>query len=204
MASMTSMRTWARGVAVLGATAAILASALPAATADLSLPLIPAATTRPAPPLPTNFLWGVASAGFQVEGHTPDSNWSRYVAKKSSDDPVGNADDFYDRYASDIALAKAMGVKVYRISIEWARLEPQPGVYDPAAWAFYDNVVAAIHAAGMRPMLTIDHWVYPGWEASLGGWARPGMVDDWLANAKLVVDRYKSYDPLWVTINEPV
>lgn len=205
MRTMTSVRTWVRRAAVAGVTAAALTGVLPSATADLSLPLIPTTTaTKPAPALPTNFLWGVASAGFQVEGHTPDSNWSRYVATKSTDDPIGNADDFYDRYTSDIALAQQMGVKVYRISIEWARLEPQPGRYDPAAWAFYDRVVAAIRAAGMRPMLTIDHWVYPGWEASLGGWSRAGMVDDWLANAKLVVDRYKTYDPLWVTINEPV
>ena len=71
------------------------------------------------------------------------------------------------------------------------------------AWAFYDHVIAAIKAAGMRPMITLDHWVYPGWEAAQGGWSRPGMLTDWLANAKRVVDRYASYDPLWVTINEP-
>ena len=52
-------------------------------------------------------------------------------------------------------------------------------------------------------MITLDHWVYPGWEADKGGWARPGMVADWLANARKVVDRYASYDPLWVTFNEP-
>ena len=55
----------------------------------------------------------------------------------------------------------------------------------------------------MRPMITIDHWVYPGWEADLGGWKRAGMVDDWLKNARYVVDRYAQYDPIWITINEP-
>lgn len=165
------------------------------------------ATTTPTAaavaPLPSTFLWGVASAGFQVEGSTPDSNWRRYVTKKTGDDPIKQADDFYHRYRSDIALAKALGVKVYRISVEWARLEPRRGVYDPTAWAFYDQVIAAIHAAGMRPMITLDHWVYPGWEASLGGWARAGMVTDWVANAKRVVARYRGYHPIWVTLNEP-
>jgi len=63
-------------------------------------------------------------------------------------------------------------------------------------------VLAAIHAAGMRPMITLDHWVYPGWEAERGGWGNPAMVTDWLANATTVVDRYAGYDPLWVTFNE--
>ncbi len=188
-----------------------------AAALALTLPLLvhgtASAETAPLPdtstagnvaPLGPDFLWGVASAGFQSEGSSPDSNWTRYVAaSKGKDDPIGTSVDFLHRYASDIQLAASLGVKVYRFSVEWARLEPQPGVQDPTAWAFYDHVIAAIKAAGMRPMITIDHWVYPGWEAAKGGWARPGMLTDWLANAKRVVDRYASYDPLWVTINEP-
>jgi beta-glucosidase len=173
-----------------------LAAAAPAPTPD-------SAGTSSIAPLGPKFLWGVATAGFQSEGSSPDSNWTRYVAANTKDDPVGTSVDFLHRYASDIRLAANLGVKVYRLSIEWARLEPQPGVRDPAAWAYYDHVIAAIKAAGMRPMITLDHWVYPGWEAAKGGWARPGMLDDWLANAKRVVDRYASYDPLWITINEP-
>ncbi|RNL77718.1 family 1 glycosylhydrolase [Nocardioides marmorisolisilvae] len=162
-----------------------------------------ASASNDPPPLPSSFLWGTASAGFQSEGYSPDSNWSRYAAGNAKYDPVGTSVDFLHRYTEDIALAKGLGVKVFRFSVEWARVEPSLGHQDPAAWAFYDNVVAAIKAAGMRPMITLDHWVYPGWEADKGGWARAGMVDDWLAEAKRVVDRYASADPLWVTINEP-
>jgi beta-glucosidase len=186
------------GVALAGLTLALVAPLAGAARV--------AAEPAPAPALPSlgsDFLWGTASAGFQSEGYSPDSNWSRYAATSKKYDPVGTSVDFFHRYASDIALAKGLGVKVYRISVEWARVEPRPGVQDPAAWAFYDHVVAAIKAAGMRPMITLDHWVYPGWEADRGGWARAGMVTDWLANAKRVVDRYAADDPLWVTINEP-
>jgi beta-glucosidase len=154
-------------------------------------------------PLGPDFLWGVASAGFQSEGNSPDSNWTRYAAANKKYDPVGTSVDFLHRFASDITLAAGLGVKVYRISVEWARLEPHPGVQDPTAWAFYDRVIAAIKAAGMRPQITLDHWVYPGWEVDKGGWTRAGMLDDWLANARRVVDRYAPYNPLWVTINEP-
>ncbi|MGW0249177.1 family 1 glycosylhydrolase [Nocardia goodfellowii] len=163
---------------------------------------------RPAPPLEVapfgpEFLWGVAASGYQAEGHAPDSNWARYVAAGKTEDPYLESIDFYTRYRSDIQLAANLGVKVYRMGIEWARVQPAPDAWDENGFRFYDNVIATIEAAGMRPMLTLDHWVYPGWEVDRGGWGNPGMVQDWLANARKVVDRYAAADPLWVTFNEP-
>ncbi|MFF0609328.1 family 1 glycosylhydrolase [Nocardia tengchongensis] len=153
--------------------------------------------------LPAGFLWGVAGSGFQSEGYSPDSNWSRHAASGKTHDPVGTSVDFLHRYRDDIARARDLGVGVFRFSVEWARLEPAPGQYDPAAWAYYDDIVATIRAAGMRPMITLDHWVYPGWEFDRGGWRHADMLTDWLANAQQVVDRYAQFDPIWVTFNEP-
>lgn len=166
------------------------------------------AAGRPAPPvevapLGPDFLWGVASSGFQSEGRAPDSNWTRYIAAGKTEDPYLESVDFHSRYPSDIALAAQLGVRVYRIGIEWARVQPRPGEWDENGFRFYDAVVAAIRAAGMRPMLTLDHWVYPGWEFERGGWRRDEMVADWLTNARAVVDRYVTHDPLWITFNEP-
>ncbi|MBB5916384.1 beta-glucosidase [Nocardia transvalensis] len=168
----------------------------------------PVAGARPAPPatvpaLGPDFLWGVASAGFQCEGHAPDSNWIRYIDAHPDYDRYQDAADFYTRYRSDIGLASELGVGVYRISVEWARVQPRPGAWSEDGFAFYDRVLDAMAAAGIRPMLTLDHWVYPGWAAERGGWGHPDMVGDWLANARKVVDRYASRDPLWVTFNEP-
>ncbi|UEA58611.1 family 1 glycosylhydrolase [Gordonia otitidis] len=163
--------------------------------------------------LPPGFLWGVSSSGFQSEGmdpgglhaggRLPDSNWSRYVAAGKTDDAVGSSVDFRHRYRSDIALARSLGVRVYRVSVEWARIEPRPGVIDRRELAYYDDMIAAIVSAGMRPMITLDHWVYPGWIAARGGWAAASTPTAWLHNARFVVDRYARYDPLWITINEP-
>ncbi|MEU4430786.1 family 1 glycosylhydrolase [Nocardia rhamnosiphila] len=166
------------------------------------------AGARPAPPvevapLGADFLWGVASSGFQSEGHAPDSNWTRYIAAGKTEDPYLDSVDFYSRYRSDIALAEQLGVRAYRIGIEWARVQPGPGEWDEDGFRFYDEVIEAIRAAGMRPMLTLDHWVYPGWQVDRGGWRRAGMVEDWLSNARRVVDRYARYEPLWITFNEP-
>lgn len=169
----------------------------------LAVPLAGSAQAGPAPTLGAGFLWGVASSGFQAEGYSPDSNWRRFAESDEAEDRIGNSIDFRHRYRSDIRLAQRMGVKVFRVGIEWARIEPQPGKRSAEGVAFYDDLIASIRAAGMRPMITIDHWVYPGWEVDLGGWKRPGMVDDWLRNAQYVVSRYARFNPIWITINEP-
>jgi len=184
-------------------------SGLPAFVAALALTASMASPAQADDPDPSaaslgpDFKWGVASSGFQAEGHSPDSNWNRYATSDKAPDPIGNSVDFLNRYKDDIQLAKQMGVKVYRIGVEWARIEPQPGVHSAEGLAYYDDLVKSIVDAGMQPMITIDHWVYPGWEADRGGWKRAGMVNDWVKNAKFVVDRYAKYKPLWITINEP-
>lgn len=166
-------------------------------------PAVAGAAPRAVRPVPAGFLWGVSSSGFQSEGFSPDSNWVRYERAGRTDDRVGTSVDFRHRYASDIALAKGLGVRVYRVSVEWARIEPRPGVLDTREISYYDTMIAAIVAAGMRPMITLDHWVYPGWIADRGGWADPRTTGAWLRNARFVVDRYAHYHPLWITINEP-
>ncbi|GGV19516.1 putative glycosyl hydrolase (beta-glucosidase) [Actinomadura cremea] len=153
---------------------------------------------------PADFLWGVSTSGFQSEGHFPDSNWTRYVEREAGEveDPYRDSVDFRHRYPSDLKLAQGLGVNVFRTSIEWARLEPRRGQRDPEAIAYYDDLVRRIRATGMRPMLTLDHWVYPGWVADQGAWDNARTQEDWLRHAEFVVNRYKDMDVLWVTFNE--
>ncbi|WP_308163101.1 family 1 glycosylhydrolase [Nocardia alni] len=184
------------------AAAALFTSGLSARPGTVS------AATPPGPPggvpaLGGDFLWGVASSGFQTEGSAPNSNWTRYIGSGKAD-PYLQSVRFWDLYRDDIGRAAQLGVKVYRISIEWARVQPNPNGWNEQAFLGYDRVVDAIVAAGMRPMLTLDHWVYPGWAAARGGWRSPSMVSDWLTNARKVVSRYASRNPLWVTVNEPL
>ncbi|SDD95365.1 beta-glucosidase [Rhodococcus tukisamuensis] len=166
-------------------------------------PLIAAAPAQASPTdLGSGFEWGVATSGFQAEGPPPDSNWSRYVAAGKTHDEYGSGPDFRHRYVEDIANAAAMGVQVFRFSVEWARVQPAPGVWDEAEFAYYDDVVRQVRAHGMRPMITLDHFVYPGWVADRGGWSDEGTVDSWLANAERVVRRYAGDGTNWITFNE--
>ena len=162
------------------------------------------------------FYWGTATAGYQVEGDAPDSNWRRYVDRTAgkpvtpgSDllgagpvDPYKQADDFRHRYKEDIANAHAMGVNTFRLGVEWARVMPEPGKWDEKELAYYDDVVATLIGSGMTPMITLMHFTYPGWVADRGGFMNNVAAFDEFATA--ITKRYAGQGVLWVSVNEPV
>ncbi|GAA2427396.1 family 1 glycosylhydrolase [Actinomadura vinacea] len=186
----------ARSVLAHLVSATLTATAVLAATS-------PAAGAAPPPPavakFPAGFMWGVSTSGFQAEGSFPDSNWTRYAEKK---DPYNDSVDFRNRYPGDVKLARGLGANVFRTSLEWARIEPRRGVRDERELAYYDDLVRRIKAAGMRPMLTLDHWVYPGWVADQGAWDDPRTSSDWLRHARFMVERYRGQGVIWITFNE--
>ena len=147
---------------------------------------------RPAAP-GSGFHWGVATSGFQVEGSNPDSNWKRYVdatAPTGQADPVGEAVDFWNRYEEDIANAAAMGVNTFRLSVEWARIKPAPGEYDDEALRHYDRIIDTVRRHGMTPMITMVHFVYPGWLADRGGMLADNAVESFGRFADLITGRW--------------
>ncbi|WKG03568.1 family 1 glycosylhydrolase [Mycolicibacterium sp. HK-90] len=163
-----------------------------------------------------DFYWGTATAGYQVEGDAPDSNWRRFVDRTAGKpalpgtdlldagpiEPYKQADDFRHRYREDIANADAMGVNTFRFGIEWARVMPEPGKWDEKELAYYDDVVATLQKNGMTPMITLMHWVYPGWIADRGGFMNNLDAFDEFATA--ITKRYAGQGVLWVSINEPL
>ncbi|WP_411741229.1 family 1 glycosylhydrolase [Rhodococcus sp. IEGM 1408] len=189
----------------------IRALALPVAVvlAVATAPLLwaSAAAASPGPGAPAGFHWGVATSGFQVEGSNPDSNWKRYVDATSPSgqtDPVGDSVDFWNRYPEDVANAAAMGVNTFRLSVEWARIEPVKGRYDAEALAHYDRIIDTIRSHGMTPMITMVHYVYPGWLADEGGMLSGTAVDSFGRFAELITDRWAGDGTMWVTFNEPL
>ncbi len=156
-------------------------------------------------PLPVDFRWGVALAGFQSEGRSPDSNWRRYSERHAPTvtDEVGDSVAWIDHVEDDVARARDLGVGTFRYSVEWARTETEPGRIDHEGFAFYDRVIDAIQDAGMSPMITLDHWAYPGWLADRGGWLDADVADLWMKHAERVVERYAGRGVTWITLNEP-
>lgn len=178
----------------------LVISVLATAIASIGL-AAPAQAATTVPPVPKGFHWGVATSGYQSEGYAPASNWSVYDDKL---EPYGNSVDFLHRYKEDIAHAKSLGVDTFRFGVEWARVEPQPGVFDPAGLAFYDKVIAEIRRQGMHPMITLSHWVHPAWFTDQGAWSNGKSVDEFVDYATHIVTRYAKKGATWITFNEPV
>ncbi|GAA3241304.1 glycoside hydrolase family 1 protein [Actinocorallia longicatena] len=149
---------------------------------------------------PKDFLWGVSLSGFQSEGHFPDSNWTRYARKQEK---YRNAADFRHRYPGDLKLARGLGVGVFRTSVEWARIEPKRGRWNWKEIRYYDDLFRRMRAGGMRPMITLNHWVHPGWVSDQGGWSSKRTEADFQRFARFVVGRYSGMGALWITFNEP-
>jgi beta-glucosidase len=155
------------------------------------------------------FLWGVSTSGFQVEGHNNDvkSLW-----------PSNNGVDFFKRYAEYIDLAKDLGVTSFRLSIEWARLEPEEGNFDPEGIGFYTKVFEYLKHKEMEPLVTLIHFNYPRWivekhfdldNEDPSGMVRPSssgqapFLRHFNTYVKKVVSLYGKYVKYWLTFNEP-
>lgn len=153
---------------------------------------------------PENFIWGASTAAHQIEGNNIASDhWANEYAQNSSvDEPSGDALDSYNRYDEDISLLAGSGLKMYRFSIEWARIEPEQGHFSPAQRLHYRKMIDECHKHGVIPMVTLHHFTNPAWFARQGGWKQEHAVD--------LFARYVEYikpilcDVQWVcTINEP-
>jgi beta-glucosidase len=120
---------------------------------------------------PKGFLWGVAISGHQSEGNNVNSDsWLNETVKPTVfREPSGDACDSYHRYEDDIALAGRLGFNCYRLGIEWARIEPEPGVFSIAELDHYVRVLETCHAHGLAPIVTYNHFTVPRWFAIHGG-----------------------------------
>lgn len=155
-------------------------------------------------------MWGVATSGHQVEGFDSNSQWAKWEAAGKTPQLSGRAVDGLHRYAEDFDLAKGMGLNAFRMSVEWARIEPSPGKYDQASINHYSRVIDAARARGLEPIVTLHHFTYPAWldtyKQATGG--NPGWEDVYTAvsftrYARLMARTFGSRVKYYVTLNEP-
>jgi beta-glucosidase len=161
---------------------------------------------------PPDFLWGAATAAYQIEGaasedeRTP-SIWDTFSAtpgKVRNGDTGHVAADHYHRYGEDIAIMSDLGLKAYRFSVGWPRVRPAgSGPVNPAGMGFYDRLVDGLLAAGIRPVLTLYHWDLPQELEDAGGWTNRDTAYRFAEYAGLVADRLGDRVGLWSTLNEP-
>ena len=143
-------------------------------------PADPSAPTEPRR-FPDGFLWGVATAGHQIEGGNVHSNWWAWEQLGLVDDGTtsGRACDYWNRWPEDHQLLVDLGQQALRLGVEWARLEPVEGEFDDDALAHYVEMLADLQARGLQVCLTLNHWVLPAWFADAGGWLADRALDRW-------------------------
>jgi len=153
---------------------------------------------------PDGFLWGAATAAHQVEGGNINTDWwvREHTPGSGLAEPSGDAADSYHRYPEDIALLAELGFSAYRFSVEWARIEPEPGFVSKAQLAHYRRMIDACFAAGLTPVVTLHHFTQPRWFARQGGWYAPEAAAWFTRYAETAATILTDVD--WVcTINEP-
>jgi beta-glucosidase len=167
-----------------------------------------AVTAAPADPdvlaFPEGFLWGAATSAHQTEGQNRNSDWWQSEVAGLVPYRSGDACGSWHRWREDVQLVQRLGLNAYRMSVEWARIEPEPGVFDGAVLDHYRQILEAVRAAGLEPIVTLHHFTNPRWLSSAGGWRNPGVVQRFGAYADQVSRRLGDLVKWWVTINEPM
>ena len=154
---------------------------------------------------PDGFLWGAATAAHQVEGDNTNSDWWAWERRPGTPcrEPSGTACDHYRRFPEDIALLSALGLNTYRFSVEWARVEPSDGSFDPAALDHYRRVVEVARSHGLIPMVTLNHFTLPAWLADRGGWLAADAPRLFERYCRRVVGALGEAVDWYCTVNEP-
>lgn len=161
---------------------------------------------------PKDFLWGSASAAYQIEGGWKEdgkgvTNWDTFVRIPGKTYKATTGDvavDHYHHYKEDIALMAEMGLKTYRFSISWARIYPEGrGTVNEKGLAFYQDIIDECLKYGIEPMVTIFHWDLPQALVDLyGGWESPEIIQDYVTYAKTLFENFGDKVKYWITLNE--
>jgi len=162
--------------------------------------------------LPRDFVWGAATASYQIEGAAhedgrSESVWDRFCAtpgKVRNGDDGSIACDFYHRYRDDIGLMRELGLDAFRFSVAWPRVLPAGrGPVNEKGLDFYDRLVDELLGSGITPFVTLFHWDTPQVLEDEGGWPSRDIVDAFSEYVTAVATRLGDRVTHWITHNEP-
>jgi beta-glucosidase len=154
---------------------------------------------------PEGFVWGTATAAHQIEGGNWNNDWWAWEHAPGTpcEEPSGDACDSWNRWADDVDLVAGLGLGTYRFSIEWSRIEPEPGEWSHAAIAHYRAQCEALLARGVEPTVTFHHFTTPRWVAAAGGWEETATAEKFAAFCARAASELGDVIRRACTINEP-
>jgi beta-glucosidase len=147
-------------------------------------------------------MWGTGASSTQCEGAASTSDWWEWERRGKA--PLsGEGNGFAERFADDFELLARLGLTHHRLSIEWARVEPEEGRHDPEAIGHYRGVLSAAGAAGVTPWVCLHHFTLPRWFAGAGGF----LVEDnrtrhWLRHVNFMAETFGDLVGGWQPVNE--
>jgi len=162
--------------------------------------------------LPGDFRLGVSTAAYQIEGAANEggrgpSIWDTFAHTPGLTANGDNGDvacDHYHRWSDDLDLMADLGVRDYRLSVSWSRLQPSgTGALNPAALAFYRSLLAGLREHGIRPLVTLYHWDLPQPLEDAGGWPVRATAERFADYAARTIDALGDLADDWITLNEP-
>ena len=172
---------------------------------------MPASELPPISSLRPDFIWGVSTSSFQIEGAAREdgkgpSVWDTYcqTGLVKNRDTGDVACDHYHRYREDVGLMKSLGVQAYRFSVSWPRVLPAGrGAVNEPGLAFYDRLIDELLASGIEPWLCLYHWDLPQALEEHGGWLKRESADWFAEYAALIAARFGDRVRRFATFNEP-
>ena len=159
---------------------------------------------------PPDFLFGAATAAFQIEGGAPDDGRGRSIWDEFCDQPGRILDgsngqvacDHYNRMAEDVALMRELNLNAYRFSTSWARVSPNGRDFNPKGVDFYSRLVDELLTAGITPWLTLYHWDLPQALQDQGGWVNRDTAYRFAEYTTHLVEALGDRVDIWTTLNE--
>ena len=153
---------------------------------------------------PQDFFWGAATSSHQVEGGNIYNDWWQAEEKHQLKEASLSACEHYKLYPQDFAIAKELGHNCHRFSIEWSRIEPREGDFQPQAIQHYRQVIAELKANGLEPVVTLHHFTNPVWFSEKGGWTNFKLQKYFLRFVEKITAALAAEVKYWITINEPL
>lgn len=164
---------------------------------------------------PQGFLWGVSTSAYQIDGGNIN-DWSLWETsesrladlkergKKLNDFICGKAVDSWNLYEKDFNLINDLNCNVYRMGVEWSRIEPKEGEFDRAVIDQYIKMFSSLKKRNIKLALTLWHWTNPTWISANQGWANHSTVDFFARFSELCIKEFGQYVDFWVILNEPM
>ena len=152
---------------------------------------------------PSSFLWGASLSSYQCEGGNSNCDWYLWEKEKNLE-AAGSACGHYLLFEKDFQLASELNLNSLRISLEWARIHPEPSHFLEQELEHYRKVVDTLTRYGLKPMVTLHHFTNPIWFAKKGGWANSKNIDYFLSFLKKTVEILGEKVDSWIIFNEPL